>query len=72
MGHIIGLAVSIAVGAGAALAEGRDTRFDAGADVQQPGAERPEQTFVSRRGEQVDVELLDVEGYLADGLRRVQ
>ncbi len=57
--------------AGAALLDGAEVRFDAGGDIEQTGAQRAEQPLVSRRGQQIDAEPLDIDRELAGGLRGV-
>ena len=71
VGQLVGLAVFVALRAGAAAAERLQLALDARPDVEHAGAQRPEQAFVSGRGQQVDVEVCDVDRHVAERLGRV-
>jgi hypothetical protein len=47
---------------------GGEDGFDAGADVEAPGALRAQQSLVPGEGEEIDVHRADVEGDVAEGL----
>lgn len=64
----VGLCVEFGDGAGAALAESSERAFETGSDDECTCAERAEETFVTGYGEEVDVECLDIDGYVSDGL----
>ena len=60
--------VALAGGAGATFADGSEHFFEAGADIEESGAERAEEAFVAGCGEEINAVGLHVDGDMPGGL----